>query len=89
MAWDAIETLRGLANRTTGIHRKIAADTWPNGAVMRCKCGYQFKASIDEMAEFLQYGWPRHCDGINMDIFTCSPSIEYNKEKPFPNGGES
>lgn len=43
------------------LHTQIAEDVWPNGATLRCSCGYEVKVTAKDCAHYLKRGWPRHC----------------------------
>jgi hypothetical protein len=45
------------------IHRDIASDVWPNGAILKCTvCSRTEQITSAQAANFLRRGWPSHCD---------------------------
>jgi hypothetical protein len=54
-----MRSLPQLAN----IHRSIASDVWPNGAVLKCVvCSHTEEITSAQAASCLRTGWPSHCD---------------------------
>jgi hypothetical protein len=54
-----MRSLPQLAN----IHRDIAADVWPNGAILKCVvCTHTERITAAQAASCLRNGWPSHCD---------------------------
>lgn len=57
------------------LHRNIAADVWPNGAVLSCAlCGYFRHITSAEAGGYLANGWPRHC-GTAMSCEAATPKV--------------
>jgi hypothetical protein len=45
------------------IHRDIASDVWPNGAILKCVvCTHTERITSAQAASCLRNGWPSHCD---------------------------
>lgn len=46
-----------------GIHRTIAQDVWPHGAILKCVvCSHERPITSEQAASCLRTGWPSHCD---------------------------
>ena len=59
-----IEQLQARARR---IHTLVAADVFPDGAVLRCtNCGKTIRAYTADCAHYLKRGWPECC-GMTMN----------------------
>lgn len=60
---DDFDAIINQAKRIVGTSRKIAADVYPNGAMLRCaKCGHTERATTEQTARYFSTGWPTHCN---------------------------
>lgn len=49
--------------KLANIHRDIATDIWPNGAVLKCVvCSHTRTIMSQQAGSCLRSGWPSHCD---------------------------
>lgn len=54
--------------KIASLHLNVAIDCWPNGGVLRCKCGHTLSFTCEDAARFLAEGWPKHCSKQKMSI---------------------
>ncbi len=49
-------------SKLANIQQSIAADVWPNGALLECHdCGYSERITSQQAGSYLRHGWPKHC----------------------------
>lgn len=46
------------------MHSKLAVEAWPDGVTLECRCGHQEQATVEQLAGYLEHGWPEHCHEI-------------------------
>lgn len=60
------------------IHRNIANDVWPHGAVLKCiVCSHTRHITSQQAASCLRTGWPSHCDRT----MACERALEPAEER--------
>jgi hypothetical protein len=80
---DDFDAIIGQAKRIVGASRNLAADTFPNGAVLGCKkCRFTQRATREQCARYFSTGWPTHC-GATMTADEPAPTVPPGES---PNG---
>lgn len=63
-AWT-IDRLLSEVTETVNSYNRVAARVFPNGVLLECQepfCGERLRATTEEVARFMNRGWPHHHD---------------------------
>lgn len=60
-------------SKLANLQRNIAADVWPNGAILACaRCRFSQRITTEQAGDYLKRGWPTHC-GRTMTCEAAAP----------------